>query len=385
MRSDAHAPVTGRAGLPLVLVVVLAALLTSAPSPASAHEFGPDIRVRLDPLPALLDPLTVEIVTSIAPQLAVGNTTDDPVEFLDADGVPFLRIGPDGTEANFDNADFYLTQDPLGARAVPERARGSGDPPTWGRISASPEWAWFDHRMHPQNVVQLRVPEPSPDGTVLSSFEIPVRYRGETVDLAGNIVQQPQVGRLVSEVRSAPEVAGVDVTLLQGGTPGLFVAADPDREVVVLGRAGEPFLRFVDGVVEANVRSPSWYDSGRSPRYDDPSRAPVLDAGAPPEWREVSSAPRFGWIETRGLYGRGTAGDDLQQAGVEQDLVDWSVPVLVDGERFEVTGVTRFELLDEFRDEGPEGLALWIPLGLGAAGLVTVAVVLLRRRRTVAG
>lgn len=371
--------IAGRASTWMLALAVVLATLVWAP-PAKAHEFGPDIRVVLDPLPEVLEPLTVEIVTSIAPQLAIGNTTDDTLEVLDGDGVGFLRIGPDGVEANFDNGDFYLTQDPLGALAVPERARGDGLPGTWGLLSVDPEWAWFDHRMHPQNVLQLRVPEPSPDGTILSRFELPVSFRGEEVAISGAIVQQPQIGRLVTAIEDVPPIDGVSVQLLPGGTPGIFMTATEDRDVVVLGREGEPFLHFTNGRVEANTRSPSWYDSGRAPRFD-ADDAPVLDPGAEPVWEVVSTSPRYGWIETRGLYGRGTADQDLQSAGVDTDLVDWNVPILVDGERFEVAGITRFEVLDEFRDEGPTGLALWVPIGLGVAGLAVIAVVLGRRRR----
>lgn len=363
-----------------LLVAVVVAVLAGASPPARAHEFGPDIRVRLDEVPAVLDDVTIEIVTSIAPQLAVGNPTDDPLEILTLDGVPFLRIGPDGAEANLDSADFYLTQDPLGALAVPERARGDGTPPTWARIAAAPEWAWFDHRMHPQNVAQLREPVSTPEGTVLATFVVPVRYRGETVEVRGSIVQQAQVGRLEGELRAVPEIDGVSIQLLEGGTPGLFLEADDEREVVVLGRAGEPFLRFSGGVVEANVRSPSWYDSGRATRVVD-GEAPVLDPAAEPQWFQVNRGPRFGWIETRGLYQRGTADEDLQLAGVDRDLVDWSVPILVDGERFEIVGVTRFLVLDEFRDEGASGAALWVPIGIAVVGIVVGGTVLARRRR----
>lgn len=367
----------------LVLAVVLLSGVVLLPAaPASAHSFDADLRIRFEPLPEVLDDLTIEIVTSIAPQLAIGNPTDDVVEVLDDDGVAFLRIGPDGTEANFDNRDFYFTQDPLGAIAIPARAQDSdGDPGTWGEIAVASEWAWFDHRMHPQNVVAEKVPEPTVDGVVLSTFTIPLRFRGQTVELAGSIVQVPQTGRLVAALTSVPEVDGVSVQLLEGGTAGLFLTAAADREVVVLGREGEPFLRFVDGMVEANTQSPSWYDSGRATRLADD--APPLDPSVTPDWQAVSSSPRFGWLESRSLYGRGTVDEDLNRSAVSQDLVDWEVPLLVDGERYSVTGVTRFEVFPAFADEAPTGLALWVPIGLGIAGIVVIAVVLRRRRRRV--
>lgn len=381
MSHSSRSITTGRATFGLLALVVVLLLGVLVPTPALAHEFGPDIRVRFEPFPSVLDDVTIEIVTSIAPQLAIGNPTDDVLEVLDDDGIAFFRIGPDGAEANFDNGDFYLTQDPLGALAIPQRARGSGEPGTWGLIAAKPEWAWFDHRMHPQAVARLRVPEPSEEGTILSTFEIPIRFRGESVLLRGSIVQQPQTGRLVGALTGRPDVEGVSVQLLPGGTPGIFLSADPDREVVVLGRDGEPFLRFAGGTVEANVLSPAWYDSGRAARADE-SQTVVLDPAAPPQWEQVSNGPRFGWVEARALYGRGTPDDELLRDAVDQTLVTWEVPILVDGERESITGETRFELFDTFRDEPASGAARWVPIGLGLLGIAAIAAVITRRRRT---
>lgn len=387
--SIAAAPVrppcrAGAAALALLLAVALlaVALLAVAAGPAAAHAGDASLRVVLDPIPSELEDLQIEIVNSIAAELAVGNPTQDDVEVLDAKGVPFFRIGPEGVEANLDASAFYLVQDPLGAIAVPERARGDGDPPAWGRLSTASEWGWFDHRLHPQLVTEID-PTARGAGTEIATFAIPLRFRGATSDVTGAIVYQPLTGILGGALRDVPDVAGLDVTLLPGRAPGLFLDNGTGETVEVTGQEGEPFLRLTPDHVEANLRSRTWYDSGRADRRDlgeEPGE--LLDPAAAPQWETVAEVPRIGWVEPRAAFADLRPPEAVASTGAAVDLLRWEVPLSVGDATYAIEGVTRFE---PFEDAAPAG-GLALPGGprpwaVGGVLVAFLGLELLRRRR----
>ncbi|HTD58916.1 MAG TPA: hypothetical protein VK672_08480, partial [Solirubrobacteraceae bacterium] len=89
---------------------------------------------------------------------------------------------------------------------------------------------------------------------------------------------------------------GVRVQLIAGRVPALFLENTGDEPVVVLGAAGEPFLRIGPEGTSANVRSPTWQRTGKA---EVTTTAPPVDAKAAPAWQTQSSTPSYAWIEFR--------------------------------------------------------------------------------------
>jgi hypothetical protein len=142
---------------------------------------------------------------------------------------------------------------------------------------------------------------------------------------------------LVSAANPAP---GVRVTLLPGRVPGLFLESFSADTVVILGRSGEPFLRFSPRGVEANVRSPIWREnalaSGRSP--------PALaDPQAPAEWQRVSRSPRLGWIEFRAWPGTDVPSAQALRRSGHPPRWAWSIPARVGNRPISFFGLTTWQ------------------------------------------
>src|SRR5262245_57214675 len=113
---------------------------------------------------------------------------------------------------------------------------------------------------------------------------------------------------LVSPHHPAP---GLFVMTLPGRVPGMLLEYSGSEEVVVLGRSGQPFLRFRADGVDANVRSTLWIENARA-RGEPVEEA--ADAQSRPEWRRVSRVPRFAWIEFRAWPGSdGPAGGGVER------------------------------------------------------------------------
>ena len=148
---------------------------------------------------------------------------------------------------------------------------------------------------------------------------------------------------------------GVHATLEDAGRK-LRLTVETDRQAVVLGYVGEPFLRFGPTGVAANARSETAQGLRLVPRGHVSSRSGNA------EWTPVTRAHSLAWADARvwapssALHGRAN--------------VAWSVPVVVDSRRAAVAG----ELTRVSRPP------LWPWLLLGALPLVA-AVVAARRRR----
>ena len=351
----------------LLLVVVLVGTVwfLGPLSVVHAHTGGDgSVRPVLDPVPEQLDGVTVQLGYSAAHQLVLSNPTSEPVEILDTDGVPFLSIGPEGVLGNLNARAWYSTNDPFGQTPVPREVQERPDsdpPPRWGRVSEEPSWGWFDHRLHP--ATPLTPPEVVEAGVPvdLRRWVVPVRYRGQTLELTGRIRYQPLRGgfryRLAPGGNRVTPADGVEVALLEGrDVPGLFLSNASGREVVVLGRDGEPFLRFGPAGVEANRLSPQWVQMLRD-RGEAPPDARA-DPGAPPEWVVQTGQHAFPWPEPRGSFGAEEPSEDVVRVGVPVDVLEWEVPILVGGERHVIEGVTQWmpkdAMLRQHRGEADE-------------------------------
>ncbi|HEV2820759.1 MAG TPA: hypothetical protein VGW11_09655, partial [Solirubrobacteraceae bacterium] len=356
-------------------------------APASAHESSPQVRTEIERItPALPDGVEIDLTESISTQLTVVNRTDTPLEVLDAQGEPFLRIGPDGVQADITSAAWYETNDPTGVGGLPERIaqRLEGDPePRFATVASEPSWGWFDHRMHPEPVTSVPT-EILRDGrreVTLADWEVTLRYGEQEITVDGRLFFQPVLGRFEQRMTS-PSTLGqaAFVQLLPGDVPALFVDNAGTEPITVLGREGEPFVRIGPAGVEVNVRSPSHVDDqrlqGESPEV-------AADADAQPLWREMADVPRYNWLEPRAAYQRERPPEEVLQSGESQTLLEWAVPVrLGDGTTREITGRTTWLPTSPPAVQGEGGgvpSALWVlgPLALLAA---LGGALLLRRR-----
>jgi hypothetical protein len=110
-----------------VALLGLALVAGLVASPAAAHEVDPAIRFVIDEAPAV-EGISVQVGTSVTAQLVLSNTSDRPVEVLGDRGQPFLRVGPDGVEANLAAPEWYLSNSPFGDGQVPASASAGAEP-----------------------------------------------------------------------------------------------------------------------------------------------------------------------------------------------------------------------------------------------------------------
>lgn len=145
----------------------------------------------------------------------------------------------------------------------------------------------------------------------------------------------------VADAHSGTLVNALDyrARVTSAGTGGTLSAAiiDGDRKlelrvpaastVVVLGFAGEPFLRFTPAGVDVNERSPSAIATNLAKR----GSLPALDPEARPTWSHVSDAHRFAWHDHR-------LGPRPGRSYPEGDVAGWTIPIVVDGHAEAISG-----------------------------------------------
>ncbi|MDX6522446.1 MAG: hypothetical protein QOF08_3051 [Gaiellales bacterium] len=149
-----------------------------------------------------------------------------------------------------------------------------------------------------------------------------------------------------------PHVLGITTTVLDGDQR-LRIDVTPPHVVIVLGRIGEPFLRIAPDGVYVNSQSPTAESIGLTHHRTGTAR-----------WIRLSSDHAYAWHESRLRPVRAASGASRRVAG-------WSVPLLVDGRRVNLTG-------SEWYAAQPRRL-LWATLVVLAVAIA--AVVLLTRRQ----
>lgn len=343
MRARPTARLAAVVGAVLSLVVLTA-------GPATAHAGDPTLVTRLDGVtPALPEGVTVEVRGTIADQLVVSNPTATPIVALDPDGTEFLRISSDGVQGNTSSPYFHLSGAPPEIRVPLPTSANSSAAPVWVPLSTGPTWAWFDPRLSP---AFLQVPVGGRQDNVetsedVATWSVPLRHGTEALSVEGALERRPVTGRFESTIDPLPD--GISAVLGQGYVPTLSMQAAPGREVTVLGRDGQPYLRFGATGAEVNRDSPTYRDD-------------LMGRGRLPGPTEVGWAPLPGtttWLDTRLRF---PAEDPPEQfAGAEQpvDVARWEVPVIVDGAPLALTGAIR-----------------WIPNGRAADSPWTLAAVI---------
>ena len=165
-----------------------------------------------------------------------------------------------------------------------------------------------------------------------------MRYAGAAITVQGHREYRPRSGDFGYEILDAPEA--LQVAVLPGPVPAVSAKAPGDEHIEVLGAAGEPFARFDDFGVEVNDASPTWAltDAGRSGAEAPEPRG----AAEEPRWHRESSSRQLTWLEQRAVYEPGSPPAEAARASTPTDLLEWEIPVIVDGTPGTVRGLTRW-------------------------------------------
>jgi len=358
--------------------LVAAVALWCVPAAHAHGEASPFIRTVVDRVAPPAPGISVTTSQATATVLQVRNETTRELEVLSDRDEPFIRIGRGGVFANVSSPEWFASGNPDGVIAPQAR---TGGPPRWVRVSADPGWSWFDHRLHPRTLTA--VPPPTERRAVrLFDWTVPVRLGGQPARVHGHVEWRPVLGAAVPALinRPAPS-AGVRVSVAPGAVPGIFLASTGRRPVTVIGREGEPFLRFTrDEGTEVNLRSPSHVDAQRL--RGEPPEVPA-DSQAKPRWRQVEDVPQYAWPETRARYGPGQPPDEIVRSSEPTVLTNWAVPLDIGSERFDLRGRTSwvpFTPLGAPAEEEGGGLLDVLLLVLAVVGVAGLALLLLRVR-----
>ena len=125
-----------------------------------------------------------------------------------------------------------------------------------------------------------------------------------------------------------------------GGDSFLEVTAEPGHTVEIPGYQEEPYIRVeTDGTVLVNDRSPTrWVNDDRYGLVTPPADAA---ADAPPDWVEVATGGRYAWHDHRIHWMTPDQPPPVVQ-GEPVEVMDWTIPVVVDGQAAEVMGTLRW-------------------------------------------
>lgn len=250
--------------------------------------------------------LIVQVHNSpLGKQLIVANEGSRVLEITGPEGRPFLRIGPQGVDADFAAQAWYHTQNP-GKRPLPETARDSAAPADWRTVSKNPSWGWFDPRLTATDK----------DSAGKPIWAVPAKLGGEPVKLTG-YSESMSAARELHHPRVKSEILPEKVILkiIPDVAPAILIAYNGSNALVVYGQNGHPFLRFNRNGVYANTNSAEWRALGRAAATPDNSH-----------WAHLSPTPRYTWPDPRLVFGSNT--------GEQQ----WSIPVAEAGRDYTITG-----------------------------------------------
>ncbi len=173
-----------------------------------------------------------------------------------------------------------------------------------------------------------------------------------------------------------PSVLGVLVNVF-GSHNTIQLSNYSDKPVVVLGREGEPYLRFTRAGVSENVLSPTTFlnHSEVVPPRADPAAKPV--------WQKVASGNGFAWHDHRIVW---TGAEEppvvKQDPEVSHLIFRWSLPATAGGKPFRIKGFLGWAPPPKAPDGGTSAW-VYTAVAVGAALAAGAALVLaFRARRT---
>lgn len=174
-----------------------------------------------------------------------------------------------------------------------------------------------------------------------------------------------------------PKIPGLQVSILSRGDE-LAIANETGKTVEVPGYRNEPYLRLLpDGTVQENLKSQATF-TNQDPKGTTPAPASATASGpdSPPQWRTIDRSSRVEFHDHR-IHWMGQTGKPAPQvkdASKRQKVVDWQVPIRVDGRRAAIDGTL-------FWTPEQAGFPLAAALGLVVVVLLAVILVVVVRRR----
>jgi hypothetical protein len=337
---------------------------TAAPQPARAHSGDPDVHARIDAITPELPGVTIVVRSGVADELLLSNTTSTPVEVLDTNGVPFLRIAEHKVEANLASKDWYLSNSPLGLAQPPSTKTA-----TWRTVSRTGSWGWFDHRLHDRARPLTPEMRAARQTIRLADWTVPLRYGGTRVAVKGHVEYRPLLGAFRSTVEHAPPGATVDV--LDGRVPGLFLRWSGKTPLLLEGVDGGALALVGRDETLVNAASETWQEDQRL-RGNAPPPVPADVTSI--RWRRGGTNGRLTWLDRRLAYAPGVPPDDVARSARPTTLVEWTIPASVGGRADEIRGTTEWVPNEFTKNDGPN------PVPFVFAGLVLLGVVTAIRR-----
>lgn len=133
----------------------------------------------------------------------------------------------------------------------------------------------------------------------------------------------------------APQIDGLEVSIV-GGDAFVRLRAPVGSEVIVLGYAGEPYLRFTaSGAVSENRLSAATYENAE--RFGIEEIPPFVDNEAAPEWRQIATTGVWSWHDHRSHWmGR----EPLIGLEPGDSLPPQVIPLIIDGRSVSITVMT---------------------------------------------
>lgn len=139
-----------------------------------------------------------------------------------------------------------------------------------------------------------------------------------------------------SQITSRPDIDGLEWRVLNGDEY-LQLRNTSAQEVSIPGYTGEPYLRIGPDGVFRNRNSQATYLN--EDRFAQTSIPPDIDPDGQPQWEQVSTGSTYAWHDHRIHWMAQTDPPAVAADPSTQQLVNsWTVPLVLDGETFEVTG-----------------------------------------------